>query len=216
MLNKAYIALIAVTLVSAVVAGCGSGPKPGLERGKLVFDTCVPCHGANGGGNAELKAPNIAGLQEWYVLRQLENFSKDVRGSNPDDMEGHRMRPMARTLYRPGDKESVAAYVAAMKHMDPHQMLTQGDRAAGEAQYTSICATCHGTDAMGNKDMGAPRLLGQADWYMYAQLQKFHSGMRGVHPDDMYGAQMRAMSMTLADTTAMLDVVAYIKSLPQK
>jgi hypothetical protein len=40
--------------------------------------------------------------------------------------------------------------------------------------------------------------------------------MRGVHPDDIYGAQMRAMSMTLVDTTAMLDVVAYIKSLPAK
>jgi hypothetical protein len=38
--------------------------------------------------------------------------------------------------------------------------------------------------------------------------------MRGAHPDDVYGAQMRAMSLTLADTTAMLDVVAYIKTLP--
>lgn len=216
LLNKAYIALIAAAVVSAALAGCGSGPKAGLERGKLVYDTCVPCHGANGAGNMRLKAPDIAGLPEWYILRQLENFSKDVRGAHPDDMEGHRMRPMARTLYREGDKESVAAYVAGMPIAHAEHVLTQGDKAAGEVQFTTICATCHGADGMGNKDMGAPKLLGQADWYMYAQLQKFHSGMRGVHPDDMYGAQMRAMSMTLTDTTAMLDVVAYIKSLPTK
>ena len=49
---------------------------------------------------------------------------------------------------------------------------------------------------------------------MFAQLQKFHSGMRGTHPDDVFGAQMRAMSMTLADTSSMHDVVAFIKTLP--
>lgn len=216
MLNKAYIALIAGTVGCAILVGCGAGPKAGLERGKLVYDTCVPCHGANGGGNRELKAPEIAGLPQWYILRQLENFSKDVRGSHPDDMEGHRMRPMARTLYRPGDKESVAAYVAGLAVPTSENVLTQGNKAAGETHYTNICATCHGTDGKGNQDMGAPKLQGQADWYMYAQLQKFHSGMRGAHPDDVFGSQMRAMSMTLPDTTAMLDVVAYIKTLPTK
>ena len=216
LLNKAYIALIATTLVSALAAGCGAGPKAGLDRGKLVYDTCVPCHGEAGGGSMRLKAPDIAGMPQWYILRQLENFSKDVRGAHPDDMEGHRMRPMARTLYREGDKESVAAYVAGMPVMRAEHVLTQGDKAAGQVQFTNICATCHGADGMGNKDMGAPKLLGQSDWYMYSQLQKFHSGMRGAHPDDIYGAQMRAMSMTLVDTTAMLDVVAYIKTLPTK
>ncbi len=216
LLNKAYIALIAVTLVSAVLVGCSSGPKAGLERGKLVYDTCTPCHGENGAGNREVKAPAIAGLPQWYVLRQLENFSKDIRGSHPDDMEGHLMRPMARTLYREGDKESVAAHVAAMTGLPADHVLNRGDKAAGEVPYTSICATCHGADGTGNKDMGAPSLKGQSDWYMYGQLQKFHSGMRGAHPEDIYGAQMQAMSMTLADTTAMLDVVAYIKTLQTK
>ena len=216
MLNKAYIALIAATVFGAVLIGCGTGPKAGVERGKLVYDTCTPCHGANGAGNRELKAPDIAGLPQWYILRQLENFSKDIRGAHPDDMEGHRMRPMARTLYREGDKESVAEYVAGLPVAAAEHVLTQGDKHAGETQFTNVCATCHGANGMGNKDMGAPKLLGQADWYMYAQLQKFHSGMRGAHPDDMYGAQMRAMSMTLTDTTAMLDVVAYIKTLPTK
>ena len=40
--------------------------------------------------------------------------------------------------------------------------------------------------------------------------------MRGTHPEDTYGAQMRAMALTLADSTAMKDVVAYIRTIPVK
>ena len=45
------------------------------------------------------------------------------------------------------------------------------------------------------------------------QLYKFKNGLRGTHPDDTYGAQMAAMASTLADTTAMHDVIAYIRTL---
>ena len=59
----------------------------------------------------------------------------------------------------------------------------------------------------------APKLTGQADWYLLAQLHKFKSGARGAHKDDATGAQMRAMASTLVDDQAMLDVVAYVRTL---
>jgi hypothetical protein len=37
--------------------------------------------------------------------------------------------------------------------------------------------------------------------------------MRGYHPDDIFGTQMQAMSMTLQDEQAMRNVIAYIKTL---
>jgi hypothetical protein len=40
--------------------------------------------------------------------------------------------------------------------------------------------------------------------------------MRGAHPDDAMGAQMAAMSQTLEDSTAMHDVVAYIRTLQKE
>lgn len=214
LLNKAYFGLITAAVLAAALAGCSSAPQTGVAQGKLVYNTCVPCHGENGGGNARLRAPSIAGLPEWYLVRQLQNFQKDVRGAQADDMEGHRMRPMARSLYHAGDLEAVAKYVAGMPIVPQPASLTLGDRVAGEARYTSVCIACHGPDGKGMEAVGSPRLAGQADWYLYLQLQKFHSGMRGTHPDDMYGAQMRAMSMTLEDSTAMQDVVAYIRTLP--
>ena len=119
---------------------------------------------------------------------------------------------MAKTLHRKGDVESVAEYVSKLPPVAQVATLQGGDPTAGEARF-ALCATCHGPDGRGNKDMGAPTLAGQADWYMYGQLQKFKSGMRGAHPDDAMGAQMAAMSQTLEDTTAMKDVVSYVRKL---
>ena len=53
----------------------------------------------------------------------------------------------------------------------------------------------------------------QSCWCVTSQLAKFKSGMRGAHPDDVMGAQMAAMSSTLEDSTAIHNVVAFIRTL---
>lgn len=213
MSQKAVILLLAVSAWAAFAAGCAQTPGPGLARGEQIYDTCVPCHGTNGLGNARIGAPEIAGLPKWYVVAQLTKFKGGIRGAHPDDDAGQRMRPMARSLYRNGDVESVAEYVATLKPEKPHVTMPGGDVNAGQTRFTSVCIACHGPEAAGTEALGAPPLNHQADWYMFAQLQKFKSGMRGAHPDDGMGAQMRAMAMTLEDTTAMKDVIAYIRTL---
>ncbi len=213
MLRSLYAGLLAAGLLGAALAGCAVS---GAARGPSVFNTCTPCHGSDGAGNPALRAPAIAGLPEWYVARELRNFAHDVRGAHPDDMEGHRMRPMARTLYRPGDLDAVAKYVAALKPVPAPRTLRPGDVNDGRTRFTTICQTCHGLDGKGNVALGAPKLVGQWDRYLTAQLQKFHSGMRGTHPADTLGAQMRAMSLTLPDSTAIHNVVSYIVTLPTR
>ncbi len=212
MLNKAYIALIAAAIVTAAVAGCGK--QTAAARGASLYETCVPCHGNNGEGNLTLRAPAIAGLPQWYVSAELTKFRSGVRGSHPDDMEGHRMAPMARSLLSAKDVDDVALHVSQMRSAWQKPDFAMADTAAGGATFRTICVTCHGANAMGNQALGAPPLAGQHDWYLVAQLRKFHSGMRGANPEDITGAQMRAMSMTLADSVAMHDVVSYVKSLP--
>ena len=122
------------------------------------------------------------------------------------------MRPMARTLTREGDVESVSEYVASLAPTFPAPTLVGGDATAGESRYV-LCAACHGPDGMGKADMHAPALLTTNDWYMLGQLKKFKSGMRGANPKDIYGAQMRPMAMTLEDEQAMKDVLAFIHTL---
>ena len=84
---------------------------------------------------------------------------------------------------------------------------------AGKAAYM-ICSSCHGPDGEGNQAMNAPAIAGQEDWYLKRQIHKFKDGLRGTHPEDIYGMQMRPMAMTLADDAKIDEVVAYISSLP--
>jgi cytochrome c553 len=81
-----------------------------IARGQALFNgTCIACHGFDGGGNAALKAPAIAGHPDWYLYTQLHNFKVGARGARPEDATGSLMRPMAMTLDDQGMKD-VAAY----------------------------------------------------------------------------------------------------------
>ena len=71
MSRKALLLACAALYAAALLAGCAETPGPGLARGKMMFDNCTPCHGADGYGNPALGAPAIAGLPRWYVERQL-------------------------------------------------------------------------------------------------------------------------------------------------
>jgi cytochrome c oxidase subunit II len=88
-----------------------------------------------------------------------------------------------------------------------------GDAAAGQALYAT-CSACHGQQAEGNRDLNAPKLSGQASWYLLRQLKDFKSGVRGTHEKDIYGQQMVPFASTLVDDAAIKSVVTYIASLP--
>lgn len=87
-----------------------------------------------------------------------------------------------------------------------------GDPERGKGFY-AVCATCHGPNAEGLKEMNAPALAGQEEWYIVRQLQNFRSGVRGTNPADTYGLQMAPMAQVLPDAQAIEDVAAYLSSL---
>jgi cytochrome c oxidase subunit II len=90
-----------------------------------------------------------------------------------------------------------------------------GDLAAGQALY-AVCSACHGPRAQGNQTLNAPKLSSQAGWYLARQLWHFKQGIRGADARDIYAKQMIPMAATLADDTAISNVVAYINSLPDE
>jgi cytochrome c oxidase subunit 2 len=88
-----------------------------------------------------------------------------------------------------------------------------GDAAAGKPLY-AVCAACHGLQAEGNPALHAPKLSGQGDWYLQRQLKYYKQGARGTHDKDVFGKMMAPMAATLGDDTAIDNVTAYIKTLP--
>lgn len=83
------------------------------------------------------------------------------------------------------------------------------------AQLFELCAQCHGQNAGGDPVALAPAIAGMDEWYVKAQLRKFHSGARGTHPDDLAGMRMRPMSLSLRGDEEIDAVAAYVASLPR-
>ena len=104
----ALAALVTLASTGAVAAG-------DAERGKTLFATCGACHGANAEGMEALNAPKLAGQEEWYIVRQLQNFKAGIRGNNPNDTYGMQMAPMAQTLADDQAMADVAAYIRTLK-----------------------------------------------------------------------------------------------------
>ena len=89
--------------------------KGNVEAGKTLYVLCQSCHGSAGEGNKTLNSPRLAGLQDWYVARQLKNFKAGIRGTKSGDMFGMQMRPMAISLADDEAINNVAAYIATLK-----------------------------------------------------------------------------------------------------
>jgi len=198
-----------------------TGVAGNAEAGKSAYAVCVSCHGANGEGNKALNAPKIAGLPDWYVERQLNNFKSGIRGVNAKDVYGQQMRPMAMTLVNDEAVRNVTAYLASLKGVSStkppvaaksSKAVTVVTTPVSEPLYAP-CASCHGSEGEGNQKLGAPRLAGQQGWYIERQLRNWRDGIRGTHAEDLYGMQMRPMAMTLSNDAAISKVASFIGTL---
>jgi len=86
-----------------------------------------------------------------------------------------------------------------------------GDAAAGQSLY-AVCSSCHGQQGEGSRELNAPKLSGQASWYLVKQLHNFKQGVRGATDKDVYAKQMAPFAAQLVDDAAIKNVVAYINS----
>ncbi|MCC7008535.1 MAG: c-type cytochrome [Acidobacteria bacterium] len=108
-----------IDAVASYVASLPAGTSPAAVAGadpavgQTKFAVCAACHGPKGEGNEALNAPPLAGMDDWYVARQLRKFQSGVRGAVKDDPIGAQMAGMALTV-QPAEVDSVAAYVHAL------------------------------------------------------------------------------------------------------
>ena len=175
------------------------------------YQSCAVCHGEGGQGNIELGAPALAGQGAQYLERQLQYFKSGVRGADPRDTQGLQMQMMAGTL-ADEDIPAIAAYLSGLPQAVPAG-VPKGDLKNGNNYYQSKCGACHGGQAQGNSGLNSPALAILNGIYLKQQFQSFQQGLRGTHPDDKYGRQMKMMSTSLPTDQDLDDVIAYIQSM---
>jgi cytochrome c oxidase subunit 2 len=141
----------------------------------------------------------------------LASFRNDLRGAHDSERWAKQMNFHIKD-FSPAQLERFVDYIVTLEDV-PAEATIDGDATRGQQLYVQHCVVCHGEDGMGIEILNAPRLAGMSDWYMVTQLQKFRTGLRGAHPEDIFGAQMVPSAKALPDDQALLDVVAYINAL---
>jgi cytochrome c oxidase subunit 2 len=82
-------------------------------HGAKLYQTCAGCHDASDTRRAELGAPNLTLLQDWYIADQLRKFRIGLRGANPEDSLGSQMKAATAVLQSDQDIVDVATYIAS-------------------------------------------------------------------------------------------------------
>ena len=181
----------------------------GLKTPALVTSTCSACHGLTGISPLG-EFPNLAGQGEPYLVKQLEDFRNHTRA---DPLAQSIMWGMA-AITPPNQIRRIALYFASQKGA-PGQPGNPKLVAAGRALYLGgeisdhlpACMACHGATGLGLPPW-FPRLAGQHQAYVIAQLQAFKAKTRTNDPL----AIMRTVAGKLS-TAQMTALAAYVHSL---
>lgn len=156
------------------------------ETGRTLFiDNCAACHGTQGTGGPGF--PNLS-AKAWLWGGEPETIHETIRvGINSAHAETRVSQMMA--FGRDGTLErkqvrAVAAYVRSLSDLPmsaDHQALIE----TGKEIFSANCAACHGEDARGSTDMGAPNLTDET-WIYGSDAQTVFatvfSGRQGLMP----------------------------------
>jgi cytochrome c oxidase cbb3-type subunit 3 len=157
------------------------------ETGHALFgDNCAACHGTDAGGGPGF--PNLrdhAWLWGKTPAAVFKTIQVGVNSPHPDS----RVSQMA-AWGRDGilDREAilnVVAYVYSLSHPGAEAGASEETLAAGRKVFVTNCAACHGENAKGNVELGAPDLTD--DFWLYGGDQQsiyetVYDGRQGQMP----------------------------------
>lgn len=120
--------------VAAYIASLDAESQPTsidgrASEGSRHYRTCGACHGPNGEGVKSTNAPRLAGLEDWYIKRQLQHFKAGIRGAHEDDLYGPQMRDMSRILVDETAIDNVVAYISTLTGYEDTEQPTQSELA---------------------------------------------------------------------------------------
>jgi cytochrome c oxidase cbb3-type subunit 3 len=156
-------------------------------QGRAAFATnCAPCHGTGASGSTGY--PNLND-DEWLWGGTLEDIEYTLRHgirSGAPEARVNLMPAFGRdgTLQKP-EIELVVNYVRSLSNLEEVNK-NEADLAKGRELFASNCVACHGEDAKGNRELGAPNLT-DAIWLYGGDrttvYQSVWNGRGGVMPN---------------------------------
>ena len=153
-------------------------------KGKTVFgDNCAACHGTGAAGAKGF--PNLNG-DDWLWGGSLEQIQQTllygVRSGHPKTREGQMLAFGKDGVLKPAEIVTVANYVRELAGLPTRQGY---DAKAGAKIFAENCVACHGDNAKGNPEVGAPNLTDKIWLYGSDEatlIETITNGRAGVMP----------------------------------
>ncbi|CCE02627.1 cytochrome-c oxidase, cbb3-type subunit III [Bradyrhizobium sp. STM 3809] len=153
-------------------------------KGKTVFgDNCAACHGTGAAGAKGF--PNLND-DDWLWGGSLEQIQQTllygVRSGHPKTREGQMLAFGKDGTLKPAEIVTVANYVRSLSGLPTRQGY---DAAAGAKIFAENCVACHGDNAKGNPEVGAPNLTDKIWLYGSDEatlIETITNGRAGVMP----------------------------------
>ena len=173
---------------------------------ELFGDNCAACHGRDGKGRANY--PDLTD-DDWLWGGGPELIEQTMRvGINTRHPESRIGQMPAFGRDQMLDREqvhSVAAYVYSLTHSDYSTPENVDRIEAGREVFLTTCAACHGENAEGNRDLGAPNLT-DSYWVYGGDLDTIissvHGGRQGHMPtwdERLTTAEIRTLALYVHD-----------------
>ena len=126
-----------------------------VEGGRAAFKVhCVQCHGSGAAGSTGY--PNLND-DDWLWGGDLNaihvTLTHGIRQPDHDQTRFSQMPAFAGVLSN-GEIDGVASYVRSLSRLEKPSAKS----AAGAVTFANNCASCHGADGKGMRDLGAPNL----------------------------------------------------------
>ena len=126
-----------------------------VEGGRAAFKVhCVQCHGSGAAGSKGY--PNLND-DDWLWGGDLAaihfTLQHGIRQPDHDETRFSQMPAFAGVLSA-GEIDAVVSYVRSLSRLEK----TGVKSSAGAATFANNCASCHGADGKGNRELGAPNL----------------------------------------------------------
>ncbi|ODT72531.1 MAG: cytochrome-c oxidase, cbb3-type subunit III [Pelagibacterium sp. SCN 63-23] len=169
----------------------------------LFGDNCAGCHGVEAKGNAGY--PNVAEApMMWGSDPEIvaETIRVGINATHPETRYAE-MLAFGRDQMLPGaDISLLADYLT---ELSDQPVLAAEDRTTAETLFAENCAACHGDDAMGMVDTGAPDLT-DAFWIYGGDRstvrRSIYDGRQGTMPaweGRLTTAQIRLLALYVLD-----------------
>lgn len=162
--------IIAALISMALLVAAPLQAAEDAERGAVLADTCLGCHGIKGYRNAypNYRVPKLGGQHEDYLVIALQGYQNDMREhptmiAQSDSITDEEIRDLA-------------AYFGSQGEPMTGEMVTDGDAAAGKEKI-AVCTACHGEAGI-SPAPNWPSLAGQHEDYLVHTLKQYRDGGR--------------------------------------